>query len=141
TDSKNIERPAPLFFLSAGQVNFQIPAGTATGPATVSIFNGTVLRSAARVQVEPVAPAIFTADATGKGRAAAIAVRVAADGSTTTQSAADPIDLGGPNDKVYLLLFGDGIRNRTTLTPIAASIGGAYARVAYGAPTGQYVWL
>ena len=140
-DSRNVERAAPLFYISPRQVNFEIPAGVALGPATVAIFNGTVLRSSARVQVESVAPAIFTQSATGKGLAAAIAVRVAANGSITTQSVSAPVNLGGSGDTVYLLLFGTGIRNRTTLTSVAATIGGANARVEYAGPQSQYVGL
>ena len=36
TDSSGVTRPCPLIFVSDGQINFQIPPGTATGPATIT---------------------------------------------------------------------------------------------------------
>ena len=39
-DSQNVERAAPLFFAAPSQVNYQLPAGTANGWATVTITNG-----------------------------------------------------------------------------------------------------
>jgi uncharacterized protein (TIGR03437 family) len=35
-DSQGTDRPAPLFFVSSGQVNFLLPAGTAVGVATIT---------------------------------------------------------------------------------------------------------
>lgn len=140
TDARGIERAAPLFYISPGQINFQIPAGVATGQARVSIFNGTVLRSTARVQVDAVAPGLFTRSADGKGLAAALAIRVGVDGSVTELDPAS-LDLGGEGDTVYLTLFGTGIRNRTSPTAVAATIGGVNAQVLYAGAQGQYVGL
>src|SRR5262245_6702782 len=73
-------------------------------------------------------PGLFTADATGKGLAAAVAIRVMPDGSTRYEPvwqldaggkpAPVPIDLkaGG---KVYLILFGSGLRGGDTLSSFA----------------------
>lgn len=38
-DKNNVERAAPLFFVSPGQVNFLIPQGTVEGRATITITN------------------------------------------------------------------------------------------------------
>src|SRR5262249_56388383 len=38
-DSAGLERLAPLFFVSPGQVNYQIPAGTAAGPAPLIVIS------------------------------------------------------------------------------------------------------
>jgi uncharacterized protein (TIGR03437 family) len=121
TDSRGIERPAPLFYISPGQVNFLVPAGVAPGQARVAIFNGPVLRSTARIQVDAVAPALFTQDASGKGLAAA---NVIASGNT-----------------FYVILYGTGIRNRTSLSAVSATIGGVNARVEYAGAQGQFVGL
>jgi uncharacterized protein (TIGR03437 family) len=147
-----VERAAPLFYISPAQVNFEVPAGVAAGAATVSVFNGTVLRSTSRIQVDPVAPSLFAQNANGKGVAAAIAIRYSANGQSTVvpvftcgttvgSCVPVPIDLGTASDRVYLLLFGTGIRNRSTLTAVAASIGGANARVEYAGPQLQYAGL
>lgn len=71
-DSRGVERLAPLFFVSTGQVNYQIPAGTAAGAATVTIINNEGLASVGTVAIKPAAPAIFTLNAAGTGAAAAV---------------------------------------------------------------------
>jgi uncharacterized protein (TIGR03437 family) len=121
TDSRGIERPAPLFYISPGQVNFLLPAGVALGQARVAIFNGPVLRSTARIQVDAIAPALFTRDASGKGLAAGTTVLV--------------------GDTVYVTLYGTGIRNRTALSAVSATIGGVNARVDFAGAQGQFVGL
>ena len=51
------------------------------------------------------------------------------------------LDFGGAGDTVYLSLFGTGIRNRSTLTAVSATVGGANARVEYAGAQGQFVGL
>jgi uncharacterized protein (TIGR03437 family) len=73
--------PAPLFFASPGQVNFQVPrttAATTINPPVSSatalievVSNGQVIRVGA-FQIAPVVPAIFTANQGGSGAAIAI---------------------------------------------------------------------
>ena len=43
-DSTNTERLAPLFFVSSGQINYLVPAGTATGDALITIPDGILER-------------------------------------------------------------------------------------------------
>jgi uncharacterized protein (TIGR03437 family) len=139
TDSRGIERPAPLFYISPSQVNFALPAGTALGQATVRTFSGTVQRSSARIQVDAVAPAVFTRAASGSGLAAALALRAGPYVTTALDVAA--IDFGAEGETVYLSLFGTGIRNRSTLTAVSATAGGLNATVTYAGPQPQYVGL
>src|SRR5262249_34470833 len=56
---------APLFFVSATQVNFAIPGNTPTGtvPIVVTAGDGTVTTGTA--QIGDTAPSIFTADTSG----------------------------------------------------------------------------
>lgn len=72
-DSAGVERPAPLFFVAAGQVNYLLPAGTAAGAATVTIISGSGKLSLGAVRIAPVAPGLFTAN--GQGVPAAVALR------------------------------------------------------------------
>lgn len=150
TDRTGVQRFAPLFYVSPGQVNFLVPPGTATGPATVSVFRGEVLKSSGTPQIDPVAPGLFAANANGKGVAAAVAIRVRPDGSQTSQliftcgSVAGsctplPIDLGPESDQVYLLLFGTGFRGRSSLPTVR--IGGETSEVLYAGAQGAFVGL
>ena len=71
-DVTGVERAAPLFFVSPGQINFQIPPGTQAGPLLLKFTDpsGRVTQSAAVAQ--PAAPSIFTFNASGSGAAAAL---------------------------------------------------------------------
>jgi uncharacterized protein (TIGR03437 family) len=71
-DSAGIDRIAPLYFVSPSQINYQIPAGTALGRATVSVTVNQVLVSAGPVQIVTTAPSIFTLSSNGSGTAAAL---------------------------------------------------------------------
>jgi uncharacterized protein (TIGR03437 family) len=150
TDSAGIDRPAPLFFVSAGQINFEVPVGTATGQATVRVLQQNQVVARGSVNVDAVAPGLFTANADGKGVAAALALRVAPDGGQTALEVfhavqggyvATPLDLGAATDQVILELFGTGIRGRSALTAVTAKIGGQDAEVQYAGPQGGYAGL
>ena len=147
-DRNGFKRSAALFYVSPTQVNFLVPAGTATGAATVSILNGDVVRSAAKVQIDAVAPALFTQNQNGKGVPAALIYRASTGAYTPAydcpaagQCVPAPIDLGAPDDSVYLILFGTGIRHRSAITAVSASIGGFNARVDYAGAQNQFVGL
>jgi uncharacterized protein (TIGR03437 family) len=153
-DSAGTERFAPLFFVSSGQVNYQIPPGTATGKATVTITSGDGSVSSGTIQINAVAPGIFAANSNGQGVAAGYALRVKADGSQITEPIAQfdttlsppryvtaPLDLGPPTDRVFLVLFGTGTRFRSSLSTVAATIGGVSAEVLYAGPQGDFVGL
>src|SRR5262249_27665607 len=66
-DSAGVERPAPLFFISPTQINYQVPPGTALGTATITVVSGLGSSSTGSVQIVKVAPGLFSANATGNG--------------------------------------------------------------------------
>ncbi|MFN0109725.1 MAG: hypothetical protein ACKVZH_12800 [Blastocatellia bacterium] len=147
-DSAGTDRLAPLFFVSAGQINYQMPAGTAPGDATVTITANDGRRSTGRARIETVAPGIFTANSSGEGVAAAVALRIKPNGDRVyepilTFDAAQqrfvPIqfDLGPETDAVYLVKYVTGVRFRTNLSGVTVQIGGTNAGVLYaGGDTG-----
>ena len=55
-DSRGVGRPAPLFAVFRHQVNFLVPAGTAPGPAVVTLRSGSATFTG-NLTVRPVAPA------------------------------------------------------------------------------------
>jgi len=64
----------PLFFVSPGQINFQVPRYTnlnAPVSATIVVNEGT-LSSSVRVTIRPFAPGLFTTNAQGTGQASAL---------------------------------------------------------------------
>lgn len=80
-DSAGTDRDAAVLFSGFGQVNFQIPPGTANGDATVKVASGDAAIATGAVQIVTIAPGVFTANASGRGVAAAVVQRVRADGS------------------------------------------------------------
>jgi uncharacterized protein (TIGR03437 family) len=151
-DSAGVERLALLFFVSAGQINLAIPPGTAPGTATITVTRDDGRSASATIQIDPVAPGLFSANADGKGVAAALAIRAGADGSQTLAPVfecpggagscrAVPLDLGAESDQLILLLFGTGIRGRSNLAAVRATVGGANSEVLFAGPQGAFVGL
>jgi uncharacterized protein (TIGR03437 family) len=107
---------------------------------TITSGNGTV--STGTALIHAIAPSLFAANADGQGVAAAVALRVKADGSQQFEPVSQfdaaqnkfvsiPLDLGPTTDRVYLILFGSGIRFRSSLSSVIATIGGTYAQVSF----------
>ena len=101
--------PAPLFFVSPGQINFQIPERLTPGPATVAIRNQSGGVAVARLTLANVSPGIFTRLANGKGAPAALASN---DGGRSypilmANDDGTPVELQVGNIAV---LFGTGFR-------------------------------
>jgi uncharacterized protein (TIGR03437 family) len=151
-DSGGVERDAPLFFVSPGQINYLIPAGTLGGAATVTVVGNGLAIATGAVHVAAVAPGLFSANADGQGVAAAVALRIRSDGrqsfepvlrfdTVQNRFVAAPIDLGPEGDQVFLLLFGTGLRNRGSLTSVMAMLGGVSAAVEYAGPQGDFAGL
>ncbi len=151
-DSAGTERLAPLFFVAPTQVNYLIPPGTLPGIATVTITSGDGSVSTGQVVIAPVAPGLFTANASGLGIAAATALRFKADGSASYEPVsrfdsgqgkvvAVPIDLGAESDQVFLLLFGTGCKQRSSLAGVTVEVGGTPVETSYVGPQGDFVGL
>lgn len=62
---------APLFFVAGTQFNYQVPHSTAAGAATVVVLRDDGIAAHGTVNVSAAAPALFAADASGRGQAAA----------------------------------------------------------------------
>ena len=140
-DSLNVDRLAPLFFVSPDQVNYQIPSGTAAGLATVIATNAAGETVTGMVTVANVAPSLFTANSSGTGPAAADVFRRTAAGVDTIVPASGPIDLGPATDIVLLIPYGTGLRGFTDLANVKATIGGVNAPIFFTGPTPGFVGL
>jgi uncharacterized protein (TIGR03437 family) len=150
-DSRGQERPAPLFFVSPNQVNYLVPADLAEGLATVTITNAAGEIARGILNLTRVSPALFTADASGKGYAAADVQRVRGDGSSvydhvtrfdlnTNRVVGVPIELRD-GEESFLVLYGTGLKQRSALTTVRANIGGLETEVLYVGAQGQYAGL
>lgn len=150
-DSQGVERLAPLFFVSPGQINLQLSPGTGAGAATITTTSGDGQISLGTINVANVAPGLFSANANGQGVAAATVLRVKADGSQTFEPVATlnaqnvfvtrPIDLGPASDLLFLIAFGTGFRFNSGLSAVNAGIVGISAEVLFAGAQGDFVGL
>jgi uncharacterized protein (TIGR03437 family) len=150
-DSSGMERAPAVLYESANQVNFVVPEGTPAGPATLAAERTGGALVYGRVDIQPVAPGIFSAAGNGRGPGAAVVRVVRPDGTQATQPVAEcssgagcqaiPIDLGPEGSVAVLELYGTGIRGRGRLESVTCTIGGAAAPVLYAGPQGGFAGL
>jgi uncharacterized protein (TIGR03437 family) len=112
-----------------------IPPATAVGPAVVAVTTGAEL-IAIPAEIAAVSPGIFTQNGSGGGLAAAQVIRVRPDGSSRIENAGPGIELG--EDSLHLVLYGTGIRHRSSLETVICVIAGETVTVAYAGPQGQF---
>ncbi|MEO8127925.1 MAG: IPT/TIG domain-containing protein, partial [Bryobacteraceae bacterium] len=91
---------ANLYFISPTQINFLVPASLIAGPADVQVGIDGRFGPAVRINLSPVAPALFQADAQ-------FAVGTRPDGSTITKD-----QPAHPGDIIVLYATGLGIADR-----------------------------
>jgi uncharacterized protein (TIGR03437 family) len=143
TDSAGVTRPALLYFVSPGQINFEIPAGTAAGAATVTIQNQNGTAQSTTITIGSVSPGIFALN--GSGLVAAWVLPVVSGAQLALQPVyqltsgnviALPVTLGPSTEQVYLEIYGTGFRNAKNFT---ATVGGLSVPVLGAAATSQFV--
>ncbi|HZS06909.1 MAG TPA: pre-peptidase C-terminal domain-containing protein [Blastocatellia bacterium] len=129
--------PAGLFFVSPQQVNYVIPKEVTPGPATVVVRRGdNGVTSQGTINVSKVSPSLFTANASGSGRPAALILRVKSNGQQIYESATQQI-VQSAGDSLYLILYGTGARyapnadNGNLAASVQVTIGGVSAPVLF----------
>ncbi len=141
TDSTKAVYTASLLAASPSQVNFVMPS-VATGPALVTTQAGDGAISTATVQVNAVAPGVFTLGASnvaaagvsgGSGPAPSV-YGMNSDGTIV----ATPINVGSGN--VTLSLYGTGLR-AAGLANVTATVNGVSAPVTYAGAQPSYPGL
>jgi uncharacterized protein (TIGR03437 family) len=148
-DSGNVSRAAGLLFVSPGQINFEIPAGTALGYASVTVHNGSSTFTTLAA-IKPVAPALFAVDPSGIAAATGMRVTI----PTQIQSPIAvflcldapgschlvPIVVG-VDTPIYLSFYGTGISGRARLENVAVKVGSESVGAIYAGPQGQFPGL
>lgn len=156
-DNSGMERMSPLFFASPGQINYQMPAGTAFGSAIVTVIGSDGNTYSENVLIAPTSPSVFSANSDGQGLAAALILRIKFPGGEQSfepvvqfnleqeKFVAFPIDFGPglepAADQLFLLLFGTGIRLRNPLSEVTATVGNQTAQVTFAGPHENLVGL
>jgi uncharacterized protein (TIGR03437 family) len=146
SDSTGAENALPLFYVSPSQINALIPTTVATGRATLAVFTGTASMGGA-VSLIPVAPAIFTANQSGKGVAWAEFINsiyqitdvFQCPGGTPAAGGciAAPLNVSASNcppNGCELVLYGTGWHNTSTAN-VKVSIAGQEIQADYAGPS------
>ncbi len=113
-------KQARLFFISPGQLNYQLPSNLPSGSANVVVMNKGQMVAQGAIQVSNVALSLFTANASGTGVPAGLALRVRANGQQvleplarfdagTRQFVPAPI-VRRAGEQLFLILFGTGLQ-------------------------------
>lgn len=138
----NASAPARVLFADASQINYLIPAGIAPGHYTILVTSGGSIVARGILELDLVAPSLFTSNSNGQGVAAAQILRVRADGSQTYEPVAQfdmarnqfvptPIDFGPESDRLFLVLYGTGFRNYSGLGEVLLRVGAASPPVVF----------
>jgi len=147
-DQQNATFYPQLFYVSPTQVNLLLPANMPPGEARVELYRGNGIMSSGTFVMTKVAPAIFSADASGSGLAAADVQRITASGESkyekvteldgTGKIVARAIDLGPDSERVFLLLYGIGTRLRSEVKNVSCEIDGQSYPVDYAGAQGYF---
>ncbi len=137
-DAGGASRAAPLFYVSPGQINYAMPAGTAAGIATITITGGGQA-FAVQQQIAPVAPGLFGVNGLAAGMAATVV-----NGATVTApllqsgmgGSVVPAVVDVSQGQVFLELFGTGIRHHSGT--VTATLGSVTVPVSYAGAQGSY---
>jgi uncharacterized protein (TIGR03437 family) len=151
TDQAGTSRSATVYYSSREQINFVVPADLVPGQARIEVRDAAgTLTNTTTANLQRVAPALFTANASGKGVVAALAFQLEKDGS---QSAVPVFHCIGPllciadqlqtsaDRPLYLSLYGTGIRGAGSPSAIQVTIGGTAVPIEYAGPQQQFAGL
>jgi len=144
TDANGVPRPAGLYYVSPDQINFEVPADTAAGSATITVTSKGQTQIFGSLTIAPLSPGLFFLNPDGLAAADLARVKgnittheaIAQLDTTTDLFVPIPIDLGSDTDQVYLTLYGTGIRHRPSLDSVQVLVANLPAVVDYaGAST------
>ena len=138
SESGSTGRAAGLYSVAPTEITFRVPEGITPGQVDLTVLHQGSVSEAVKVQIDRVAPGLFSANGNGQGVAAATAVRVARDGTRTSlevsrydpeqkRYVAVPLDIRADFSPVYLILYGTGMVGGER--PPVVTIRGRHVRV------------
>ncbi len=139
--------PTQLFFVSPTQINYLVPAGLHAGVAQVTVELNDNVIAQGELNITENKPGLFTANASGSGVPAGLALRVKANGQYSYEPLARVE--GGQvvaaavvrrsDETLYLVLYGTGLQ--AALDDLEITIGGQTVRALYAGVAPGFVGL
>ncbi len=141
--------PTGLFFVSPSQINYALPNGAQAGAAAVVLMRNGAVVTQGLIDIAEVAPSLFTADASGRGVPAGLALRIKSSGQVSYEPLARfdaamnklvPATVQRNGERMFLVLYGAGIRTAANsdgnaangvAENVTAAIGGVNAPVLF----------
>ncbi|MCI0351342.1 MAG: CAP domain-containing protein [Acidobacteriales bacterium] len=120
------ENPAEMLFAGPSQVNYIVPSNIVAGTAMVKVtYNGVHIGSGT-VEVDNISPSTFTTTSNGQGIAAALTTFDGLSYQTVynPDGSARPVSVGTASRPNFLVLYGTGMRRRSSLSAVSVTIGG-----------------
>jgi uncharacterized protein (TIGR03437 family) len=128
-DGAGSSQLAQIFYIGPGQANILVPSGLAAGPATVTILQGPSTAFTGSTTISTSAPGLYSMNSDGAGVAAANAFVVTAASQVVNQTVFTcnlpvaaarsclpaPLNVGAATDKLYVALYGTGIRGAASV--------------------------
>ena len=142
-------RLAPLFYVSPTQINFLVPFDLPFGGGSLEVLRDGLSSPPFPITLEPLVPALFTANAEGKGVPAGYYIRALGEAQVRGElytcpeeqpCVPLPLESPDPNEDVFLILFGTGFRNFTSTKP-EVHIGSTLAEVTFVGPHPDFAGL
>ena len=135
--------PAQLLYVSPSQINFVVPTDAAAGQAAIVVNTAGRVAATGTVNVSPVAPAFFTAKSDGQGAPAGFSTYDGQNLTPLTNGDGTPrvVAAGADVAPNYLVLFGTGFRNRSSLYGLQVFIGNVAAKIQYAGAQPSFVGL
>ncbi|HLG95644.1 MAG TPA: PQQ-binding-like beta-propeller repeat protein [Bryobacteraceae bacterium] len=151
-DSSGAQFQTDILGATSGQINFVVPDAASPGQATVTATTSTGDLISGVIQISQTSPGLFSANADGNGVAAAQVLTVHADGtqsfgpvfqcgSDPGSCVASPIDMGSDTDRVFLILYGTGIKDASDLENVTCAMGDDQVLALYAGPQGDFEGL
>jgi len=118
--------PAQMLYASPSQVNYVVPSNVEVGTAMVKVTYNGALIGTGTVTVDNVSPSTFTTTSNGQGIAAALTTfdGVSYQSVVNADGTARPLSVGTASRPNFLVLYGTGMRRRSSLSAVSVSIGG-----------------
>jgi uncharacterized protein (TIGR03437 family) len=146
-DSSGVDRPVPLFYVSPDQINLLVPPGATPGLALLTIRRADGRSINGLFTVTATYPALFSANSSGRGIAAAQIIRVRSNGSQIAEAVAvfdgasgvyvpRPIEFGPQDETLFLVLYGTGFSTAGGNT--VATIGSLAVTPSFIGPQGTF---
>ncbi len=128
-DAAGSAHDTELLYVSPKQLSMVVPENIALGPCVIRITTVGGDSWSTITEITADSPGIFTADASGRGPAAAQIVRVHSDGTqdapantslctSVSQCVTSIISPAADDEAIYLILYGTGLRERSSSTSV-----------------------